>query len=279
MLAGLLARRLGASEVAVGVWAALSTPAVFAALIAMWARSEAGSRWRTTTIAAATYAASAAVAIGSILPGFELAAATLRTPGDELPVTFPRGGTARIAVFGSAPREGPGYVPFELRAGRERLLGSVERTTSHIRIAGTEQHRRREHGAQAYDVPLPPGRSRIVLEKLGGELVDGLHVSVFEPILPACVAATLAIVTLLVVSWVLGNGSAERVAMAAGASIAFGFALGAMATPHAALRPAFLALVATPLGMIAGSLAHGAAQRIKRRIRGVRVRSGRAARR
>lgn len=266
VLAALAAKRSGASDTAVGVWLALSVPAVFAWLIYVWAPPGTIRRSRRAAIVAATYFTSSAAALAAIVPGFELGQATLAGPGDELIVARSEGGTTRIAVFGQMPRERPGHVVYELRAGDERILGAVERTTAHIRTGELERHRRVEHGSDVFTVTLPPGRTKIVLVRLGGELVGGLRVAVFDPIIPTWVAASLAVVAFIVVSGLLATGKAPAsVAMAAGVCVAFGLAMSTIATPYSPFRGSILALVAAvPLGIVGGVLGLAIVQRIKR---------------
>ena len=266
VLAALVAKRFGAPEIAVGAWLALSVPAVFAWLVYVSAPDGKIRRSRRAAIVVATYLTSSAAALASIVPGVKLGQATLATQGDELVVEFAGGGRARIAVSGAMPHGRPGHVAYELRAGDERILGVIERTTAHIRIAHTEQHRRVEHGADIYRVTLPPGQTRIVLVHLGGELVDGLRVAVFDPIVPMWVPASSAVLQFFVVSWVLATGrAAASVATSAGGCVAFGLAMSALATPHSSFRGAVLALVyAVPLGMAAGVLGLAVVKQIKR---------------
>lgn len=266
VLAAIAARRSGASDTAVGVWLALSVPAVFAWLIYVWAPDRRSRRSRRAAIVAATYFTSSAAALASIVPGFQLGEATLAGPGDELIVALPEGGTTRIAVFGEMPRERPGHVVYELRAGDERILGAIERTTAHIRTGELERHRRVEHGADVYTVTLPPGRTMIVLVRLGGELVGGLRVAVFDPIIPTWVAASLAVLAFIVVSGLLATGrAAAPVAMAAGVCVGFGLSMSTIATPFSSFRGSVLALVAAvPLGIVGGVLGLAIVQRIKR---------------
>lgn len=266
VIAALVAMRAGASDLAVGIWLALFVPAVLAWLVYVWAPDRRTRRSLGAAIVTATYFMSSAAALASIVPGVELAQATLRSPGDEMTVATAEGGTMRIAVSGAMPRERPGLVMYELRAGDERIFGAVERTRSHIRIGGTEQHRTREHGAHVYTVALPPGRTRIVLVQLGGELVDGLRIAVFDPIVPTWLPASCAVLAFIAVTWVLATGrAAAAIAMASGVSVAFALAMTAIATPHRPLRGTVLALVAAlPLGMVGGILGFAVVQRVKR---------------
>lgn len=265
VVAALVATRAGASDLAVSIWLALSVPAVLAWLVYVRAPDGRIRPSLRAAIVAATYFSSSAAALASIVPGPELGQASLRSPGDEMIVAIP-GGTTRIAVSGAMPRERLGHVVYELHAGDERIRGAVERTRSHIRIGETEQHRWREHGARVYTVTLPPGRSRIVLVHLGGELVDGLRVAVFDPIAPPWLPASCAVLAFTVVVWLLATGrAAASVAMAAGVCVAFGLAMSVVATPHRPFRGSVLALVAAvPLGMVAGVLGLGVVQRVKR---------------
>jgi hypothetical protein len=266
VVAALVATRAGASDLAVGIWLALSVPAVLAWLIYVWAPDRRTRRSLRGAVVAATYFTSSATALASIVPGFELGQATLRSPGDEMTVATVEGGTTRIAVSGAMPRERPGHVTYELRAGDERIFGAVERTRSHIRIGRTEQHRSSEHGAHVYTVALPPGRTRIVLVHLGGELVDGLRIAIFDPVGPTWLPASCAVLAFIVVVWLLASGrAAASVAMAAGICVAFGLAMSAIATPHRPFRGSVLALVAAvPLGVVGGFLGLAVIQRVKR---------------
>ena len=272
LVAALVATRAGASDLAVAIWLALSVPAVLAWLVYVWAPDRRTRRSLRAAIVAATYFTSSAAALTSIVPGFELGQATLRSPGDEMTVATAEGGTTRIAVSGAMLRERPRHVMYELRAGNERIFGAVERTRSHIRIGETEQHRSREHGAHVYTVTLPPGRTRIVLVQLGGELVDGLRIAVFDPIAPIWLPASCAVLAFIAVTWVLATGRAAAVAMASGVCVAFALAMTAIATPHRPFRGAVLALVAAvPLGIAGGVLGSALVQWIKRaseRLRG-----------
>lgn len=266
VLAALVAMRLGASETAVGIWLAVSVPAPLAWLVYVSARHGRIRRaWRAPIVAAA-YVMSSAAAATAILPGHDLGRATLVKPGDELVIAIREGGTTRIAVMGEMPRGRAGRVSYELRAGDERMLGAVERATSHIRIGETEQHRRREHGAAVYTVALPPGQTRIVLVHLAGELVSGLRIAVFDPFVPTWAPASLAVVAFIVVVWFLATGQAAAwVAMAAGVCVAFGAGVSALGTPHTPLRGSLLALVAAvPLGMVGGVLWLAVVRQIKR---------------
>ncbi len=266
VLAALVAMRLGASETAVGIWLAASVPAPLAWLVYVSAGDGRIRRaWRAAVVAAA-YVTSSAAAATAILPGHDLGRATLLKPGDELVIAIPEGGTTRIAVVGEMPRGRPGRVSYELRAGNERLLGAVERATSHIPIGKVELHRRREHGAAVYTVTLAPGQTRILLVKLGGELVSGLRVAVFAPFVPTWAPASLAIVAFTVVVWLLATGhTAASVAMAAGVCVAFGVGASALATPHTPIRGSLLALVAgVPLGIVGGVLWLAVVRQIKR---------------
>ena len=265
VVAALAATRLGASDSAASGWLALSVPGVFAWLVYVWAPVGMVPRSLKAAIIAATYFTSSAAGVAAIVPGLELGQATLASPGDDLTVAT-EGGTTKIAVSGAMPRDRPGHVAYELRAGDERILGAVERTKSHIRIGGTEQHRWREHGARVYSVTLPPGRSRIVLVHLGGELVDGLRVAVFDPIAPTWLFVSCAVLAFILGAWLLATGrAAASVAMAAGVCVAFGLAMSAFATPHRPFRGSVLALVAAvPLGTIGGVLGLALVQRIKR---------------
>jgi hypothetical protein len=266
LLAALVAMRLGASETAVGIWLAVSVPAPLAWLVYVSAGDGRIRRaWRAAIVAAA-YVTSSAAAATAILPGRDLGRATLLKPGDEVVIVAPEGGTTRIAVVGEMPHGRPGRVSYELRAGNERMLGAVERATSHIRIGETEQHRRREHGAAVYTVTLPSGQTRIVLAQLAGELVSGLRVAVFEPFVPTWAPASLAVVAFIVVVWLLATGhSAASAAMAAGVCVAFGVGASAIATPYTPLRGSLLALVAAvPLGIVGGVLWLAVVRRIKR---------------
>lgn len=266
VLAALAVRSFGAPEMAAGAWLALSVPAVFAWLVYVSAPDGGVPRSRRAAIVVATYLTSSAAALASIVPGVKLGQATLATQGDELVVEIAGGGKARIAVSGAMPHGRPGHVSYELRAGDERILGVIERTTAHIRIAHTEQHRRVEHGADIFEVTLPPGQTRIVLVNLGGELAEGLLVAVFDPIVPTWVPASSAVLAFIVVNWVLATGrAAASVARSAGDCVAFGLAMSALATPHSSFRGAILALVAAvPLGMVGGVLGLAIVKQIKR---------------
>lgn len=267
VVAALAATRSGASDFAASIWLALSVPAVFAWLVYVCAPDGKIRRSLKAAIVAAMYFMSSAAAVAAIVPGFELGHAMLATPGDELIVALPEGGTTRIAVFGEMPRERPGHVTYELRAGGERIVGAIERTTAHIPIGETVvRHRRTEHGAHVYAVTLPSGRTRIALVHLGGELVDGLRVAVFDPIVPTWVPASLAVLAFIAVTWLLALGrAAASVAMAAGVCVAFGLAMSAIATPHRPFRGSVLGLVAAvPLGIAGGVLGLAVVQQIKR---------------
>lgn len=267
VLAALAATRAGASDFAASMWLALSVPGVFAWLVFVWAPTGKVKRSRNAVIVAATYFTSMASGVVAIVPGLELGQAMLATPGDEFVVATPKGGTTKIVVSGAMPRERPREVTYELRAGSEQMVGAITCATNHIRIGEVaELHRRTEHGAHVYTVMLPSGRTRNALVHLGGELVDGLRVAVFDPIVPAWVPASLAIVAFIAVAWLLALGrAAASVAMAAGVCVAFGLAMSAIATPYRPFRGSVLGLVAAvPLGMVGGVLGLAVVQQIKR---------------
>jgi hypothetical protein len=123
-----------------------------------------------------------------------------------------------------------------------------------------------------YTVTLPPGKARVVLVQIGGELVSGLRVAVFDPFVPTWAPASLAVVAFIVVVWFLATGqAAASVAMAAGVCIAFGVGASALATPHTPLRGSMLALfAAVPLGNVGGVLGFAVVRQLKRASAGIR---------
>lgn len=266
LLAAIAAKRAGATEVAVGVWVVLAVPAVFAWLVHASARDGHVGSLRRVGITTVTYLASGAIALGSIVPGARLGEGTLASVGDDLSIFDPAGGTARIAVSGELPSNRPGYVGYELHAGGEKILGAVQRTTTRIRIERAVAHRHGEQVAELYTVTLPQGRSNIVLAQLGGELAQGLRVSVFDPPLPPWTLRAFAILAFVAVALLSWTGSeAASVTTAAGIAIGFGMLMSAMATPHRALEPSVRALaLAVPTGVLASVVVMAVARRTGR---------------
>lgn len=265
VLVAAAAKRAGVPEMVAASWVALSAPALFAWLVYVWAPDGGIGRSRRTALVLALYFTSSAAALASIVPGRELGEATLGQPGDGLVVTS-SGGRTTIAIAGELPREGSEHIAYELRAGSQRILGALERTTAHIRIARTVQRRRGLHDSEVHDVTLPRGKTSIVLVHVGGEVVGGLRVKVLDSFVPAWASGSLALSAFIAAVWVLAAGSAAApIAMAAGVSAVFALAMRAMATPDRPFRGSVLALAAAvPLGLVAGVLALAFVREIKR---------------
>lgn len=261
--ASLLARAVGAPEIAAGGTLLVLVAAVLAGFVYRRLRAAGITRPPAAGWALALLCASVAPPLMSLFPGRLLADSVLTSPGEVTRLPPATGGSVRVLV--SAPIPDGAYVSFSLRADGATLDGTLRRGIGWWGGGEEKRHYHEDRTSVLLD-GVPQGARALVLTTLGGNPV-ALRVRAFAAPFPAWVAPVFALMMAAAFGLRRAERRLENAAVAAGCvGVCMGVATGSIVTPINVLRPVLAGLLTGAVAGIPFAVGTQAAGRTIRRL-------------
>jgi hypothetical protein len=167
-------------------------------------------------------------------------------------------------VRGQLPAGGTPVVAFRISGTEPAVEGKLERTYSYARVGrGGRAQVAHDRSALYLAAKVPAGGGALTLDRLTGDPVGPLSISVYPDRIPGALHWALAVLVLLAAAAAEVRLRRSGIAAIAGIAISFGLLVTDNATPAAAVGTAVGALL---LGAITGAAAGGLAAFLARRV-------------